>query len=514
MPALQPYCSHSESLRSQISNACWQQGRDVFFTQSIPFSVRNNLVFAQQLVDLFISVLTQAPEPPYHVYEFGSGLGILGRFFLDILRESYPDIYAQTTLWMTDVSDTMLDILASVSFLAPHLEHLQFETLSVTSFTLPHPALLCYGVYVLDALPARMVKLDGGQLYEIMVQTDIAPDAHVLDTSVYPPRRLSHPEIEDLLLTPESPRAVLLGPQLIRVLEETYCEVPIKDLSHWTAEEKSDLSEFLEPHSSTFPWRFNYASQIRGHLTAAIQNLHPNGAYVVSDFGFSAPVETDISRLTSRHGTTQFSTVCFPYMTYCATKLGGMSLQTFRSERATQEWVLFPPRSQLQELPFPRENDRCVELVFDALTEISSLVPDASDYPTKVQTIFNALPENTQQDYMLLKKIMMALFEHHYPQSALVFAEKMVEIYQELAISGILLTGIISHQQGDEETASLCFQSVMAICPTLAAAYTSQATLLLCQKNYEAAFPFLQAALRYSSRLDEIEHLIGLCNFS
>jgi len=93
----------------KIADSAWEAGHSTFFLEKVPFSVRNGPAYAAKLVDLFIKLIsTGRLEPPYHVVEFGAGLGLLSYFFLKKLKTTRPDLYKTTTVWITDYSQKMI----------------------------------------------------------------------------------------------------------------------------------------------------------------------------------------------------------------------------------------------------------------------------------------------------------------------------------------------------------------------------------------------------------------------
>lgn len=509
---LQSFCSRPHSLKAQLAQASWKKGIEIFFTQNIPFSGRNSPAFARQLASLFVKIARGAKTKPYPIYELGGGLGILARLVLDILQEEYPDIYQHTHMHLSDLSqETMLNLANSPAF-HRHLGHVQFYTLDIQNLQSisESPPLLCYSVYLLDALDTRHITYRDGELFEVLVQTT-AGQTQVLDTTQLPPQPLTEAEMTELLKQPDSAKTLLLLSQLSHQLEESYQETPLAPLPHWTEEEKKDLKGFIDFLNPTHPIRFNYIPQLRTHLDTIQKVLHPEGVYVVSDFGLASEVMTpDISELIASYGSTMFYSVCFPYLQYATQQTNNYTWNTSRDLDQTQEWVLFKKLSSLQSISqaFPSLEDPCIGPISEVLDTLSALTPDDPDYIDTFEKAVSTLTPDQQQDYFFLKKVCLQLFQDNYLTEAFLWSEKMVALYEGSAIAGLLVAGWIYQKQGDFDPAKACFNTVTLQCPTMAIGYASMAALYFSEKNYPASADFFKKALACSLP-EETDYLLS-----
>lgn len=477
---------------------------DVFFTQNIPFSSRNGPVFGRQVADLAASIAQSSGGGPYHIYEFGAGLGLLAKYVLDALKSHYPAVYADTVLHLTDGSPETIRALAQASFFKPHRAHLRFQVMELAHLDIAtaEPALLCYSAYLLDSLDARHVRYSNGVLSEVMIQTSLTSDPMIQDTTVFPPTRLSEAEIVALFQDLGAPKARHLAPQLVTVIDETTRAIPIDQLPHWTPDEKADIRAFIQSlPGSRRNLQFNYIPQLRDHFIQIQRHLRPDGLILVSDFGLSDTVMAPaISQLTARYGTTMFYSVCFPYLTFLTQSAGGVSWITSRELDLTQEWLYTPSSRHLDSIntTIPATSDPSIDGISLALDAIDGLAPDDPDYMAMVATTIGTLSKAEQGDYYFLKKLSLQLFQDGWFADAFKWAQKMVDEYRDFAVPGYLIMGWIFQKQGDFDDAVRCYQAVIARCPTMGIGYASLGAIFFAQKNHAKAKVQLMTSLRFS----------------
>lgn len=501
---LQPYCSRPLSIKARLAAESWKKGTDIFFTQNIPFSGRNGPAFARQLADLFATIATPINTKPYHLYEFGAGLGLLAKQVLDSLQKNHPTIYEHTILHLTDGSEETITQLSQAKYFDKHRAHIRFKTMSLADLKISsdEPALFCYSIYLLDALDTRHIRYENGVFSEILVQTHLKTDSIVQDTTQFPPIPLNESDIIELCQALDSDKARHLATQLAQVIEETTQATPIEKLNHWTSEEKEDLNGFINAQEPTqTAVQFNYIPQLKAHLNSVQKGLHPDGMYLISDFGLATDLlATETSELTATYGSTMFYSICFPYLSYLTQQTEGFSWNTSRELDQTQEWILFKNLKYLQHLThhIPAKSDPCIEPISLALDTISALSPEDPNYAKTLNKAINSLTKEGQSDYFFLKRLVLQLFQDGYFKEAFEWAEKMADYYEVFAIPGLLVAGWIYQKQGDEDLALPCFKTVIKQCPTMAMGYASLAALYFSQKNYSQAAEQFVLALKFS----------------
>src|SRR3989344_3984698 len=189
---VQPFVSRCDSLKVKLSAATYQWGGvAVFNSEKIPFADRTGPFFAQKIVTILVNRLKNLPSSSrYHIYELGCGNGILAKRILDILKTKHPHFYKKTILHATDVSPSMIKELQVLADFKRHSQHIVFEILDATQPKFTQAPIFAYCVNLIDSLPSRHIKIIDGQIFEVLTQTVLKPQAQVIDTTVYPPRLL------------------------------------------------------------------------------------------------------------------------------------------------------------------------------------------------------------------------------------------------------------------------------------------------------------------------------------
>ncbi len=501
----------NNALRSHLCQNAWQEGLDVFFTQNVPFSGRNGPSYAKKLVSIFIPLATPI-DGPLHVIEYGAGLGFLGRQFLDHLKIQSPKLYDRTTLHLTEYSPVMIAQWERATYFKPHKDHMCFTQLDMTHFDLPVKALLSYSVYGLDSLPTRHIEVRNNQIFEVLIQTTLKKNATLINITQEPYPALTVSEIESVLTDTNSLKARRLSPQIVTQIEETFHPAPIETLPHWSKEEKQDLSAFVKSLKLTHTVQFNFIPKLKNHLQNVLKTLHPQGLHLVSDFGMASTVtETPYTHLTATYGTTQFYPVCFLHLNFLADTLKTCHSQTHRALDQTQEWAFsrHPLPSSIFEAP-DSDEDPFMAPISQVLDTMETLPPFEEDYLKKCHALIQSLTPDQQCDYYLLKKASLQFFEDGHYAEAFQLAEKMVDLYEGLAIDGMMVAGWIYQQDKRYEKAEACFNAVLHHCPTFAMAYASKAVSCLAQKQNSKAKILLKNAILYSQPRDMTLFMITL----
>ena len=146
MTIIQNYTTRYSSISYKIHRQVSESGPGYFFSEQVPFSIRNGSVFASRLVDYFVGYVVPKynSHSEYVVYEFGAGLGMLSYFFLRLLKLNYPDIYKKTQCIVTDGDRDMVKRLASYNIWAEFKEQVSFSVVKAVALKLKKKPIFCY----------------------------------------------------------------------------------------------------------------------------------------------------------------------------------------------------------------------------------------------------------------------------------------------------------------------------------------------------------------------------------
>lgn len=190
----------SSSIEWELSRLYYQRyGSRVFLTNNdhVPFAITNDgnlsasaarLVFESAVAAETAGTLRER----INVLELGIGSGLFARYFLHVFRDlcdkSHRDYYERLCYIGGDRSIRMLNDVKANSVLAEHDSHVYlqcFDALDpltglkqeeILRKTEGHPftAIICN--YLLDVLPATILKTDGSSVSEVCVRTCLARD--------------------------------------------------------------------------------------------------------------------------------------------------------------------------------------------------------------------------------------------------------------------------------------------------------------------------------------------------
>lgn len=484
MTTIQTAVSRKDTLRVQIANSIWQHGSGAFFEEDIPFSARNNHIFAKKLVTMYHKLTDGLPDPSFLVVELGAGLGLLGHFFLTLLQDSHPGLYAKTIFWSTDATH-----LPMFRGLDTHKnckrKHLDMHD---PDFEGQKP-IFCFANYLLDAIPPLCAKVHHKELQEIVFQTEAPSDLVLWDASVTPPREFT---LETLIGNPPHTWQHHLLPQIANAIEEQ-AQIQTWDTQKLPKADQHHLETFVQ-HTELSGY-FNVIPGLTEHLEKMISQLHPQGSYLLSDFGFAESLSDEQGTLASRYQLALFHSVCFPFIRHITNAMGAKTCTTTRALDQTQEClislehkeILFEPIFQT---PFP---DDGLSQKLDALLE-----KEDKEFLSLYPTFKNTLSSEESSDYVLCKLLASRLFRMGQLKEVLHWAGHMEHLFDDLAPDAYLLTGWACQLQKDHDTAIACFQEVIKTCPHHSLAYGASAASALALGDFEHAERWITLALTWA----------------
>lgn len=496
MKIIQKEVSRYDTLRVQMANTIWNETGAAFFEEDIPFSARNNQKFARKLVTLYTTLTQSLTDTAFLVVELGAGLGLLGHFFLSVLQEENPTLYAKTKFWSSDSGHLptfrALDTHKAcqkkdINLLAPHFEG--------------QKPILCFGSYVLDSLPPLCLHLEKQHLNEIKFETSVPKDAKILATDTTPP--VSHAMTDIAKTAPHTWPAHWL-PQIADMLQEKAVIQPWGS-EKFPIEDQDHIRSFAQ--KSTQTGYFNAIPGLTQHLKAVMNHLHPEGCYLISDFGFSQELTSEQGSLASRYQLALFHAVCFPLLRHIVSQLGGQSQITHRTLDQTQECLI----SITSPLPIFSifETDTPDDGLSQRLDSLLTLddKPFLETYPE----FKKSLSSDDASDYVLCKLLASRLFKLGHLKEVLHWTGHMENTFDHLSPDAYLLTGWACQIQKDHSTAIACFREVIKTCPHHSLAYGASAASAIAIGDFDNAKVWIQEALRWARGDGYWLHLVTQC---
>lgn len=195
---LEEYRPLTESLVWELGQQYWlERGSQAFISDSdrVPFAINNDGRLSMRAAELLFTSLQNAKEADsveddIFVLELGIGVGLFARYFLDWFRHlcdvANKDYYDRLCYVAADRSPRMLSdaCLHGIFLNHPGRYRLRVADAAQPSCTLltdsdirrlaPRPFRAVFLNYVLDCLPAAVLKMQDGQIHQLYAQTSIA----------------------------------------------------------------------------------------------------------------------------------------------------------------------------------------------------------------------------------------------------------------------------------------------------------------------------------------------------
>jgi hypothetical protein len=324
-----PVCA---SLEWSLGHLSWQsRGVAPFVRNEVPFLINNDGLASESAAAVLFSNCRAASRLPdqLHVLELGAGVGLFARFFLDAFRtlceQEQADFYQRLTYFVTDESMRSVEHWQRVGLFARHESHVILGVCDanapqhVTSLTgrghsVGHlRALLCN--YVLDVLPASIVKPAANGVLELCVRTHLSGDAALVAQYT----TLSPVEIASAAASDDVASRERLIP-LLTLLEP---ELDYRPITRAIPGLEASLA-VAETHE---PFLFNYSAV---HcLEQCLPLLDPEGFVLVNDYGQVSAAPGPVA-LPQRFGASSANGINFPLFEklltqsgYCISKAAG-----------------------------------------------------------------------------------------------------------------------------------------------------------------------------------------------
>jgi tetratricopeptide (TPR) repeat protein len=283
----------AESLDWRLGQLYWnRRGSQAFLTDKVPFSVTSDGRISRGAAEVLFADLRQADQDgrlarAIRVLEVGVGAGLFARSFLDffgdLCRQRDADYYDRLLYVATDASPQMLKDLADHGVLDAHAGHVLIRQAEALNLPADLAGPLGEGGsdgagfhavflnYVLDVLPAAVLRSDGARLTRLCVRTSLNRQADLSDfTSLRPDQLLRRAASDD----PQD-RADLVDLYSLFSLEYEFRPVRTDELPY---------GEFVAGLVPAGRYALHNYGAI-GCLEAVLDLLCPDGLIFISDYG-------------------------------------------------------------------------------------------------------------------------------------------------------------------------------------------------------------------------------------
>lgn len=307
----------TDTLEWRLADVHWaREGLRPFAENQVPHLVTSSGRLSHKAAAVvYHSCLASPPTGTVDLLELGAGSGLFARFFLDEFRRlceaSGRDFYQRLRYRVTDRSPRTIEQWAEHGLFAAHGERVlpgTCDALRPAEFrgAAADPpetlrglrAVLCN--YLLDTLPARLLRRSEDGIRELQVRTHLCPDDEVVRTYT----RLTIDELRALAQSPEPAARAQLVPLLSLLLPEVaYRPAAPADIPF--AEEALAL---LPEHEQVL-----VSGGALRCLEACLPLLAPDGFVLINDYGPVAGVASAPELLSPlRLGATMALGINFP----------------------------------------------------------------------------------------------------------------------------------------------------------------------------------------------------------
>jgi tetratricopeptide (TPR) repeat protein len=198
---IQNFVPLAESLDWELGQLYWKRrGSQAFINSEVPYVINNDGALSRQAAEIFFTGLQAAEangrlEERIFALELGVGIGLFARYFLDAFRELClrhgRNYYQRFCYIAADSSERMLSHLEAHRVLEDHEGHYRLALVDAMNprldwqegrtDSLSGAVRAVFLNYVLDSLPATVLKLDGEEISQLCLRTYLARGVDIRD---------------------------------------------------------------------------------------------------------------------------------------------------------------------------------------------------------------------------------------------------------------------------------------------------------------------------------------------
>ncbi len=491
-------------LRAHCSRLSWQRGIANFFLNKIPFSFATGKWLASGLGELLHAFYKQKlyssqASSPFVFAELGAGTGLLSHHILDYVKTTYPDTYHKLQFWITDNEPSIIKTLGNSQLFHEHLPHVEVDILDARFPTFkknPHVVVCCH---LLDSWETLHLEYDHGKWYEIGRESIIHDGTVILDTTVFPPKPLSGPQIQRLTQTKNAAKLRILSPKLIRTIQDRYHRIPIKK-NGFTHDEILFLNRFCQKQRLTH-FRFNYCPGFRQWFHVLYENTAKNAMVFILDFGYiSSKTVLPYSQLLEKFNTTIAYPLFIPLVTEAAEQAGFKTTWIPHPEGTTQCLLLTKGKGITIHESFHQLFSNLHPQAIHSVLEKIEKGPKDSSFLKYKEALLDTLSPIQRQDYGVLTATALECVKRGLFQEAAPSLLESLTVCPIFRISSYELLSLIATKEGHFQKAREYCQNILDIFPDFPRALHFQAYLFQMDAQYTNALSYYTRYLPYADK--------------
>lgn len=487
--------SRKESLKRRLSEQSWQRGLGSFFCDGVPFAFSTGLEFADQLRQC-LEAIYQIKNEPISCMELGAGLGFLSKHIADCVYEKNPELAKKTTFFVTDSTKALVKSMKDSDMFQPYKQVMTFMCMDATNPELKKPVDLVVMAYVLDSLGTRHLRIRNGQIYEVVVQSAWNNQIVCADTRHVPPNILNPEQITSIMSDDFTPLKRTIIRQLSEGIIETFSDIPLSE-SDMQDDEKNVLLDFVKELDLTKDALINFSYE----TLLCLKKLCANKTGIIAYYDVGQKTNSDhVNELTGQYGATQFYPLYTPFVRHLAKTFGydicespypyekGQLTLLCKKEYAQSVNPMF---AQIMK----KEAGEASRLVGEELSCIPIEDPEFDSY---VKKSLSGLTTYEQKSHTLLMSLAIAYKKRKNYERAIFYAEEVIKIYGEMAVSTWHLLAEIYYYQGRHQEALSMLEIAIKNAPDYVGSYHVQSLVFSKTGKIENAIQASKQVVQYA----------------
>lgn len=311
----------AEGFEARLAGTYWENsGLLPFLDNEVPFLINNDGRLSERAAAVFFAYCSEVPDVPeaFQVLEIGAGTGLFAKYFLDAFRlicdDEKRDFYSRMTYIATDRSRRTVEQWDERGLFEAHAGHVVLATMPAGSGdarALDGGPVRMDAVrftacnYVLDVLPATIVRGTAAAPEELFVRTHLTSDDSVLGQYT----RLNYEQIRDL--------AARRDPAAISALVPLLTAFEFETAFHGITREIPYLEEALAFGQGLDRVLLNYGAFAA--VEQLLDRVTPLGYVLINDYGPTRRDQVAQHSVLQRFGSSIAYGIDFPLLEHFST---------------------------------------------------------------------------------------------------------------------------------------------------------------------------------------------------
>lgn len=503
--------SRHHTYRAALSRLSWQRGIENFFLEEVPFSFSASPLLIKKIKELLqLLIGFKNNQDPLHLYDIGSGTGLLIKNLISACNSESPELLEQIKCHITDASFEMIRQIQDVTMNdTPGHRYANYQLLDIENpiFSNAAPPSLISLFYVLDALSVKHIKIENNKVYELKITEQIDLNAKIIDTTEIYPQIITASDIKKALQNHHDQFIKKHLSKLSRLITENYEAVPMT---------QTDLTAqpWLQAYADAIPNHtthvFNYPEKLPQILWDIYDQMTPESILLIYDIGISDP----------------YSLPALPIMRYGAVECYPLDFNFIKflldQKKITYYLTKKNPGENHIVLVYKGKNQNTVQNYFEnhliQLTNITDCnVNYLASWPKPALTSSKKILEKIKTEtpdykdhFGLLVNLAVFFYEKNLLTKAAYFIALSLRRLHPIAIQSLMVLGKIYMKKNDDSSAERCFKKILTICPQYADAYNELVVLYLNKDQPDKASQAIKQYLIYCQTECVWDHILTL----